>query len=177
MIKERIINQIIRVEGGYVNDPLDSGGETNYGITEGAARLYGYGGPMCDMPRAVAFEIYSARYWDALKADRLVELSEGVAEEVVDAAVNMGPGRAANFLQRALNVLNKQSRLYADLKTDGIIGGRTLEALEVYLINRSERVLLVALNCLQGAAYIKLAECRAKDEKFIYGWLKNRVVL
>lgn len=28
-MKERIINHIIDVEGGYVFDPLNSGGETN----------------------------------------------------------------------------------------------------------------------------------------------------
>jgi len=38
-------------------------------------------------------------------------------------------------------------------------------------------VLCRALNCLQGAYYIELAERREKDERFVYGWLKNRVVL
>lgn len=32
-MKENIINEIIRVEGEYVNDPSDSGGETNFDIT------------------------------------------------------------------------------------------------------------------------------------------------
>lgn len=37
-MKDKIINEIIRVEGGYVNDPRDSGGETNFGITVAVAR-------------------------------------------------------------------------------------------------------------------------------------------
>jgi len=45
-IKQEIINQIIDVEGGYVNDPSGSGGETNFGITEAVARAYGYAGAM-----------------------------------------------------------------------------------------------------------------------------------
>ena len=62
-MKEKIINEIIRVEGGYVNDPRDSGGETNFGITVAVARANGYNGRMDCMPRDVAFDIYSAKYW------------------------------------------------------------------------------------------------------------------
>lgn len=176
-MKERIINEIIRVEGGYVNDPSDSGGETNFGITVQVARANGYVGDMRDMPREVAFDIYSAKYWDAVKGDELVELSEIVTDEVVDTAVNMGAGRAIKFLQRALNVLNTQGKLYPDLTVDGAIGPATINALRSYLSTRNELVLSRALNCLQGAFYIELAERREKDEPFVYGWLRNRVVL
>lgn len=176
-MKERIINEIIRVEGGYVNDPADSGGETNFGITEAVARANGYTGAMRDMPREVAFDIYSAKYWDAVKGDHILTLSEPVAEEVVDTSVNIGSARAGKFLQRALNSLNNESKLYPDLKVDGGIGPATLSALGMYLGSRSDFVLCRALNCLQGAYYIELAERREKDERFVYGWLKNRVVL
>ena len=176
-MKERIINEIIRVEGGYVNDPSDSGGETNFGITVQVARANGYTGDMRDMPREVAFDICAAKYWDAVRADELVELSEIVADEVVDTAVNMGAGRAIKFLQRALNVLNTQGKLYPDLTVDGAIGPATINALRGYLSSRNELVLSRALNCLQGAFYIELAERREKDERFVYGWLRNRVVV
>lgn len=176
-MKERIINEIIMVEGGYVNDPNDSGGETNFGITVAVARANGYNGAMRDLPRSVAFDIYSAKYWDAVKGDDLVKLSEHVAEEVVDTSVNMGAGRAGLFLQRALNVLNNQAKLYPDLVVDGAVGPATVSALRGYLAERNELALTRALNCLQGAYYITLAERREKDERFVYGWLKNRVTL
>ncbi len=176
-MKERIISEIIKVEGGYVNDPSDSGGETNFGITVAVARQFGYVGAMRDMPRSVAFDIYSAKYWDAVKGDEMVKLSEHVAEEVVDTSVNMGPGRAGKFLQRALNVLNKRGSLYKDLTVDGAIGKATVSALRAYLDGRDEETLVKALNCLQGAYYITLAERREKDERFVYGWFKNRVTL
>ena len=176
-MKERIINEIIRVEGGYVNDPSDSGGETNFGITVEVARANDYNGAMRGMPRSVAFDIYSARYWDAVKGDDLVKLSEHVAEEVVDTSVNMGPRRAGLFLQRALNALNSQAKLYPDLVVDGAIGPATVSALRGYLAERNELVLTRALNCLQGAYYVDLAERREKDERFVYGWFKNRVTL
>ena len=173
--KANLVNEIIQVEGGYVNDPKDSGGETNFGITVEVARNHGYNGRMYDMPRRVAFDIYSARYWDAVKGDDLFSLSEKVVAEVVDTGVNMGTGRAGKFLQRALNVLNREAKLYEDLTVDGDIGPATLRALSEYLAVREDGALVKALNCLQGAFYIKLAERREKDERFVYGWLKDRV--
>jgi lysozyme family protein len=175
--KLQVIDEIIAVEGGYVDDPSDSGGETNFGITVAVARASGYNGHMVSMPRAVAFSIYSAKYWDAVKADQLLELAPSIAEEVVDSGVNMGIGRAGKLLQRSLNVLNKRGGLYNDITVDGEIGPGTLTALAAYLATRDESTLLKALNCLQGAFYIELAERREKDERFIYGWLKNRVVI
>jgi len=174
-MKERVINQIIKVEGGYVNDPADSGGETNYGITIRVARSYGYTGAMIDLPRQTAFDIYSDRYWDAVCGDQLESLSEKICEEVVDTSVNMGPGRAGKFLQRSLNVLNNRTKLYGDLKVDGQIGRRTIIALKMYLKHRDESALYKALNSLQGAFYITLAERREKDERFVYGWFMNRI--
>lgn len=171
-LKQQIINGILAAEGGYVNDPSDSGGETNYGITAAVARENGYYGEMRLMPRDFAFTIYSSRYWDSLCAD---DMPGTVAAEVVDAGVNLGTIQAAKFLQRCLNVFNKQGSLYNDTKVDGIIGPATISALNAYLSFRDESTLVKALNCLQGSFYIELAERRQKDERFVYGWLKNRV--
>ncbi|MFX9027564.1 glycosyl hydrolase 108 family protein, partial [Acinetobacter baumannii] len=33
-----LINAVIDREGGYANNPADSGGPTNFGITQGVAR-------------------------------------------------------------------------------------------------------------------------------------------
>ena len=176
-LKNKIIAEIIRVEGGYVQNPHDSGGATKYGITETVARNNGYFGSMRDLPRTVAFNIHATKYWNAVSADDLVSVSEALAEEIVDTAVNMGPARAGKFLQRALNVLNSRGRLYADLVVDGIIGPGTLAAVRSYALTRNVAVLVKALNCLQGAYYIELAERREKDEAFVYGWLRNRVIL
>lgn len=176
-MKEDIINEIIRVEGGYVNDPSDSGGETNFGITEEVARAHGYTGAMIDLPKQFAFDIYSNKYWNSVNADKIMQLSASLTEKIVDISVNMGPKRAGIFLQRALNALNNIATLYDDLNVDGQIGSKTLKALESYLDKRSSNILIKAINCLQGAFYIELAERREKDEKFVYGWLKNRVAL
>lgn len=176
-IKDKVINEILNVEGGYVNDPGDSGGETNFGITVAVARAAGYTGSMRDLPRATAFDIYAELYWDKVRADDILAISPAVCEEVVDTGVNMGTGRAGKFLQRSLNVLNSRGKMYEDLVVDGGIGPATIRALRAYCDHRDEETLVKALNCLQGAKYIELAERREKDERFVYGWLKNRVRL
>ncbi len=176
-IKKQTIDQIIALEGGYSNEAADSGGETMYGITKQVARDYGYHGPMNQLPRELAFDIYAELYWDTVKGDVLSKLSEAVAEEIVDTGVNMGVGRAAEFLQRCLNVFNKSGYLYSDIKIDGDIGPATLGALAKYLTTRNEMVLVKALNCLQGSFYVELAERREKDEAHLYGWISARVKL
>lgn len=172
------VEKMLLREGGYVNDPKDSGGETNYGITVGVARAFGYTGSMREMPRSTAIAIYRTRYWDSLSLDTIERRAPSVAVKLFDIAVNMGAGRAAEFLQRTLNVLNDGGATYADLKVDGAVGPATLAAFDAYLDKRfahGELVLTRALNALQGAYYIELAERRPKDERFVYGWLLNRV--
>ncbi|KQU81624.1 MULTISPECIES: putative peptidoglycan-binding domain-containing protein [unclassified Rhizobacter] len=88
------------------------------------------------------------------------------------------PGATGTFLQRALNVLNMEGTWYPDVQADGRIGPMTIAALREYMRRRGaggQVVLLRALNALQGAFYVELAERRAKDEAFVYGWLLNRV--
>lgn len=175
---DQAFQRVVLIEGGYVNDPADSGGATRYGITEAVARAYHYTGKMSELPLEIARAIYKRRYWDALNLDAIYRRAPGVAEEMFDTAVNTGPGMAGKWLQRSLNVLNQRGSKYADIAVDGIVGEMTVAALSAYLAGRGaegEEVLLKALNALQGAFYIALAERRSKDEKFVYGWLRARV--
>lgn len=175
---ESIIEGVIGREGRYSNNAADRGGETMWGITSAVARANGYGGPMRDMPREVAKDIYHRRYVRGPGFAALMTLSEPIAEELVDTGVNMGPAVAALMLQKALNGLNDQGRLYSDIREDGDVGTATFNALAAYLRARGpegEAVMLKALNCLQGARYIELARGRPKNEAFLYGWLRTRV--
>ena len=176
--KKEIIEEIIDIEGGYSDTIGDSGGETNWGITRGVALRYGYYGPMRSLTRERAIEIYEKRYWKRMSLYDVEKLSESIARELMDTGVNMGVSRAGEFLQRSLNVLNNRGKIYRDIVVDGWIGQQSVGALRSYLKHRGEegeRVLLAMLNSLQGAYYVKLAERRAKDEKFVYGWFENRV--
>lgn len=175
---ETLVDPLIGREGGYSNHPADRGGPTRWGVTEAVARKYGYFGDMRELPRQTAVDIYRCRYWIEPNLDHVAEHSEAVAEELLDTGVNMGPAVAGMFLQRALNALNRQAKDYPDVKADGEIGPVTLNALRAFLALRGregEAVLLKALNCLQGARYIEIAEGRPQNEAFVFGWLRTRV--
>lgn len=170
--------EVIGIEGGYTNDPLDSGGETKYGITIATAASYGYIDSMKDLPLYVAKEIYKFKYWDSLSLDLFP--SRELTTELFEIGVNLGVTRAGEFLQRSLNVLNDRQNHYKDIKVDGDVGPVTINALDHYVYKRGFEgivVLVKMINCLQGNFYVELAERREKDERFIYGWYKNRVVI
>lgn len=173
-----LIDEVIAREGGYSNHPTDRGGPTRWGITQAVARAHGFAGSMCDFPRADAVAIYRARYWDGPKFAFVAELAPRIAAELFDTGVNMGPAVATGFLQRALNALNRNGRDFADLAVDRRIGPRTLATLGEFIESRGrngEAVLLKAVEALQGARYIDLAESRPANEAFLYGWLANRI--
>lgn len=167
------------IEGDYSNDARDSGGATRYGITEQVARQWGYEGDMSALPVGLAKRIYKAQYWDLIKLDEVAAIAPAVAMEMFDTGVNCGQARAVQFLQRSLNLFNLNGKYYPDLEVDGLVGRNTLNALAEFVRRRGNmgvEVLVMALNCLQGAFYTELAERRPKDEAFTYGWFLNRVL-
>ena len=115
---EQCLALVLKHEGGYVNNPKDTGGRTNLGVTqkvweewvkhpvdEAAMRALG--------PADVG-PLYKDRYWNRVRGD---DLPAGVDYAVFDFAVNSGVGRASKILQAALG-----------LPTDGIVGPKTIEA-------------------------------------------------
>ena len=109
---------ILKSEGGFVNHPRDPGGMTNLGVTRNVWRDWVKHdvdeAEMRSLTPELVTPLYKARYWDAVKAD---DLPRGVDYAVFDAAVNMGPQRAAKLLQTALGVT-----------ADGSIGRATIAA-------------------------------------------------
>ena len=176
---DQMIDALIDREGGFVNHSADKGGPTCFGITEAVARAHGYAGPMRRLPRGDAAAIYGRIYWLRPRFDQVAERSAGIAAELFDTGVNMGPAVAVTFLQRALTALNRNGTDYADLTPDGRIGPATLAALDAFLairgLSAGETVLLRALEALQGERYLRLAERRPANEAFLYGWLANRI--
>lgn len=178
MTIDTLIENVIAIEGDYSNHPADRGGPTRWGVTEAVARAHGYSGDMKHFPRSEAAAIYKRKYWHRSGFDKIHEQAPKLAEEMFDTGINMGPGIAVGFLQRALNVLNRNGRDFQDIAVDRQIGGQTLQALRLFLNKRGsggEAVLLKAVDALQGARYIKLAEKRQANEAFLYGWLANRI--
>ena len=99
-------------EGGYVNDPKDPGGETNFGISK---RAY----PSLDIKNLTehqAKNIYFKDYWLAAGCDKL---ESKLAICVFDAAVNLGLKKAKLFLETAKTAEsfnNKREDWYIHLK-------------------------------------------------------------
>ena len=87
---DEIIEVVLHHEGGYVNDPKDPGGETNFGI---AKRSH----PDVDIKNLTkegAKEIYKEHYWDRNKVE---SLSEDLRHIYFDMCVNQGRGRAVKI--------------------------------------------------------------------------------
>lgn len=180
MNQQDIFNAVIDREGGYVDHPNDPGGPTRWGVTEAVARAHGYSGDMRNFSREQALIIFNSDYWIKPHFNKINEISSIIAVELCDTGINMGPVVCVKWLQRWLNVFNKENTLYSDLKVDGVIGNKTLIALQRFLALRGiegEMVLLKALNCSQGQHYLELAEQRYANESFIYGWLRERVTV
>lgn len=173
-------DRVVGIEGKYSNNRSDSGGPTKFGITEVVARANGYKESMKDLPLSTARIIYKRQYWDTQKLDTVEFVSPAIAAELFDTGVNCGIGVSGKFLQRIVNSLNRLGRDYPDVTVDGIIGPVTISRLKAFIDKRGksgETVVLRALNALQGARYIELAERREKDEEFVFGWLLNRVAI
>jgi lysozyme family protein len=92
---EEAISKVFEDEGGYSNDPGDSGGPTNWGITIADARHYWKADAtehdVRHMPKSVAEDIYKKHYAAPLHYD---ELPPGVDYAVLDYGINSGIYRA-----------------------------------------------------------------------------------
>ena len=120
---ERVHPVVAEWEGGYSNHPRDSGGPTNWGITQ--ARLSEHRGRQvsAEEVRALTYEealtIFRRWYWQPLRCD---ELPLALALMTYNAGVNSGPSRGARFLQQTLNAQG------FDLDEDGEVGPLTIAA-------------------------------------------------
>ena len=94
---ETAIERILDHEGGYVNDPRDPGGETQWGISK---RSY----PEVNiraLTREGAKALYLRDFWQPV-VDTVAD--SALRFQLLDAAVNHGMGNAVRFLQRAIGV-------------------------------------------------------------------------
>ncbi len=106
-----IMQFVFKWEGGYVNDPNDPGGETNYGISK---RSY----PFVDiknLTKQQAQEIYKKDYWNP----DWEKLGFPLACCMLDTAINMGPRQAKKFLDNCggyyLTYINLRETRYLEI--------------------------------------------------------------
>jgi len=156
---------VLAHEGGYVHDPRDPGGETNFGISK---RAY----PHVDiraLTRERAAEIYHRDYWAPLGADML---APAVSLQLFDCAVNAGVNRAVRLLQ---GVLNRVAILDRPLVEDGIIGPATVRALRSCGLPGSPDVpVLAGAYALERIGYcLDISERNPTLRAFFFGWIKR----
>ncbi len=151
---------VLKYEGGFVNDPKDSGGATNQGITQ---TTYDEWRVSQSLPiRSVQYihdaevsTIYKNIFWNT-SACHLMPYP--LAFCVFDFAVHSGPRRAILILQRVLGI-----------QRDGIAGPRTIAAISsVPLAGLIHDYTQARRTFLEG-----LARQRPKDQRFIRGWLRR----
>lgn len=180
----KILAKVLAREGGYSNDPDDAGGETIRGIARNYHPVWP-GWKIVDERKSVGDpayrpidsqdslidplveRFYKVQFWTPICGDSLTEFS--IAERLFDLAVNLGPRRAAQMLQEALNLLNRNGSSWEEVVEDGIIGPKTLSTL-----NKASSLHVVrVLEALQGEHYINLVRRKPNQEKFLRGWLSR----
>jgi len=147
-----IIEVVLHHEGGYVNDPDDPGGETNFGV---AKRSH----PDVDIKNLTkdgAKKIYKEVYWDKNKVE---SLSEELRHIYFDMCVNQGRGRAVKILQQTANAKG------AGLKVDGGMGPMTIKAMDGVELQR--------VRAYRIKYYADLVTRKPDLEKFYFGWFRR----
>lgn len=170
-----IVSAVLVKEGGYVNNPKDPGGETNYGITKQVAVANGYTGPMIDLPQAEAINIYAKKYADEPGFTPFANVSPAVGHKLIDAGVNTGPGRPARWLQASLNSLNRGGQDFPAIQVDGKVGPGTLAAYNSLVKVRGKvgacQLVIKLIDAQQGTYYMSLSNLNT----FTPGWVANRI--
>lgn len=159
-----LIARLIEREGGYVNNPSDAGGPTNYGITlatlHEARNAPVSAADVQALTKAEAAAIYKDRYFTKPGFDAIADPE--LQEFLFDYAVNSGPGAAAKSLQTALQGMG----LYTGA-IDGGIGPLTRQGIracqnmpELYYRTKCERYELL----------LRYIGSDARQATFAIGW-------
>jgi len=156
--------KLIEREGYLSNDPMDSGGETIYGISsrwfpEVVSKLR-------SMPQAEALKqvrkFYQQELWEKLNLNEIN--SQEIAGKIFDMAVNSDPRDAVMNVQKALNFLGCQ------LLLDGLIGIKTVAAINLY---RHQDVVSKWFTYYRMQHIEKTVNANAKNSRFIPGWTRR----
>jgi hypothetical protein len=149
---DEIIEVVLEHEGGYVNDPKDPGGETNFGI----AKRSNPDVDIKNLTKAEATLIYKTKYWDKNKVE---SLPEELWHIYFDMCVNMGRSRAVKILQQS--AVNRGR----NIKVDGGLGPNTIKALKGVELER--------VRAFRVRYYVELVNKKPDLEKFYFGWFRR----
>lgn len=176
-----IIASVFVVEGGYVNNPRDPGGETNHGVTVAVATKHrhelveqGWDGNMRNLTQSMAESIYAKDYIQRPNYDLLIPHSPAVASKLIDIGVNAGPARSSRWFQESLNSMSRNGKDYLKISTDGRVGPATISAYRALQAKRGPVVacqsIIKLLDAKQATHYVSI-----NMDEFVPGWVINRV--
>ena len=159
---DKYVPKLRKWEGSiYVNDPDDAGGPTNSGVTLATfQQFYGADKTASDLMRMTAEQwrnIMKTGFWDKCWGDMIK--NQSVAEIFVDWCVNSGTG----MIRKVQGMVGA--------KTDGIMGPRTLQAINSY----DPRRLHFNIKSARAEMYASLVRNRSSNLKYYDGWM-NRLI-
>ncbi len=166
----KMIDDILRREGGFVDHPSDRGGPTKFGIT--LKTLSNYIGRAAlrseveSLSEDVARDIYERNY---LVGPRIDRLPDAIQPFIFDCAVNHGPRTAIKFVQSVSN----QAGYEPPLEVDGAMGPNTRKAAE-WAQDQMGDFFLKALIEERRNFYLTIVDARPTQKVFLKGWM-NRV--
>lgn len=161
-------------EGGYSNDPNDSGGETYEGISRrnwpawaGWASIdsaksqpnFPHSLNSNSVLQGNVVDFYRQNYW---KYDDI--LSQAVANKIFDLAVNVGQVHAHKIAQHTVNTLSPGTHL----QEDGILGPASIAA-----INVLDGAMLVALRQSAVQYHQSIVASNPQDAEYLAGWIRR----
>ena len=173
-----ILDEICNNEGGYVDDPQDAGGITNYGISVNFAKDHvaffdlNHDGVVDGMDikaltPTLAKQAYMQFFIQPAKLDTIPDGST-IRMQLCDLAVNSGVRysdghtEAVIVLQRAVNA-----------PVDGILGAGTLAILMAAIQTHGAIVVNNSVVDQRIAFYKKVVAAHPEDQKFLAGWEKR----
>lgn len=146
---------VLANEGGYVNDPDDPGGETNFGIS----KKHFPDVDIKNLTAASATMLYRQKFWEPYNLEALE--SQSVANKVFDLVVNLGPIPAVRLLQQSLAYF-----LSGPIVADGKLGTQTAS----FAAEIPDEKLLPELRARACAYHASL-----NQPTFILGWMRRDV--
>jgi len=165
----QVAKEILAREGGFVNDPDDPGGATNFGVTLTTARRLGLDKDRdgdvdeADVKRLSpedAEAVYLRHYYEVPKVNMLPEVLQA---SVFDMYVN-----AVKILQRLLGQMGQQ------VTVDGKIGPQIIAASKV-AAHMAPDHLADAYGVARPNYYLRLADLRPKSRKYARSRAGKRV--
>lgn len=158
------VASLLREEGGYVDDPLDPGGATKFGISQRWLAAMGLSDDVRQLKQERAVELYREHFWEPYYFKGWPE--QEIASKLFSATVNMGPAQAMKCFQRALRACGQQQVI-----DDGAYGPITMRAKILAIDECGNEGLLAALRSELAAFYRVLSTLRPASGKFLEGWL------